>query len=190
MGFFGFAASRALRSGESAPRWVVGLDTRESGPALTEDLAFGLTRAGSDVLLVGIVPTPVVAFAAKHLDACGAVVTASHNRWTDNGLKLFARGGTKLDDDAEKAVTNCLRELLEARLSEGDEAHTAAASAETQSNELTSWEAAAALGSETATAVKDGPLAESRGASDATRNRLGSDHLEPPSGPTARTDQA
>ena len=93
----GRAAARTLR----ADRFVVGRDTRQSGPMLEAALVAGLTAEGAGVALLGVVPTPAVAWAAAHLDVAGAVISASHNPYTDNGVKLFAPGGRKLRDDVE-----------------------------------------------------------------------------------------
>ncbi|MXZ16487.1 MAG: phosphoglucosamine mutase [Acidimicrobiales bacterium] len=113
----GRAANRALLAGNEAARWSVGRDTRESGPALARALVAGLRATGAEVIDLGIAPTPVVAFAAQRLDTAGAVVSASHNPWHDNGVKLFAAGGTKLSDAEQAAVAQCLDEL---RLTHGD----------------------------------------------------------------------
>ncbi len=107
----GRAANQALSAGASGARWVVGRDTRESGPALAGALAAGLRATGAEVVDLGVVPTPVVAFAAAHRGTAGAMVSASHNPWHDNGVKLFALGGTKLDDAAESAVTRRLEDI-------------------------------------------------------------------------------
>ena len=107
----GRAAGTALGDGSTSTRWVVGRDTRESGPALTGALAAGLRAAGAVVVDLGVVPTPVVAFAAQHLGSAGAMVSASHNPWHDNGIKLFAAGGTKLSDADQYEVTQRLDDL-------------------------------------------------------------------------------
>ena len=107
----GRAANRALFGRSGPARWAVGRDTRESGPALARALAAGLRATGAEVIDLGVVPTPVVAFAAQHLGAAGAVVSASHNLWHDNGVKLFAAGGTKLSDAEQAAVALCLDDL-------------------------------------------------------------------------------
>ncbi|WP_419554712.1 phosphoglucosamine mutase [Candidatus Poriferisodalis sp.] len=104
----GRAANQALGAGAADARWVVGRDTRESGPALAGALMAGLRATGAEVVDLGVVPTPVVAFGAGLEGSAGAMVSASHNPWTDNGVKLFAQGGTKLDDDAQSAVTHHL----------------------------------------------------------------------------------
>ncbi|WP_419909825.1 phosphoglucosamine mutase [Candidatus Poriferisodalis sp.] len=113
----GRAARRAVSGGTTGGRWVVGRDTRESSPALAGALAAGLRATGADVSDLGVVPTPIVAFAAQLEGAAGAMVSASHNPWHDNGVKLFGFGGTKLDDAAQAAVVQCLENL---RLTHGD----------------------------------------------------------------------
>ena len=113
----GRAANRALFAGHDAARWAVGRDTRESGLALARALVAGLRATGAEVIDLGIVPTPVVAFAAQHFDTAGAMVSASHNPWHDNGVKLFSAGGTKLSDAEQTAVAQCLGDL---RLTHGD----------------------------------------------------------------------
>ena len=107
----GRAAGTALGGGSIGARWVVGRDTRESGPALTGALAAGLRATAAAVVDLGVVPTPVVAFAAQHLGTAGAMVSASHNPWHDNGVKLFAAGGAKLSDAKQSAVAQCLDDL-------------------------------------------------------------------------------
>src|SRR3990170_3742375 len=80
------------------PRAVVGRDPRASGEFLEAAVVAGLASAGVDVSLLGVVPTPAVAFLTAALDAdLGVVISASHNPAPDNGIKFFARGGHKLD---------------------------------------------------------------------------------------------
>ena len=67
-------------------------------------LAAGFAAEGVDVRHLGVVPTPAVAFAAQRSGAMGAMVSASHNPYRDNGIKLFATGGIKLTDDIEAAI--------------------------------------------------------------------------------------
>ena len=87
-----------------ADRVFVGRDTRESGPGLSRALAEGLSAGGLDVVQMGVVPTPAVAHAAAAGAAAAAMVSASHNPWQDNGVKLFSAGGLKLDDAVQAAV--------------------------------------------------------------------------------------
>jgi phosphoglucosamine mutase len=87
------------------PVAVVGRDPRASGEMLEAAVAAGLASAGVDVLLLGVVPTPAVAFLTGHLDAdLGVVISASHNAMPDNGIKIFAAGGLKLEDAVEDAI--------------------------------------------------------------------------------------
>ena len=77
---------------------VIGRDTRESGPALEKALIDGCAAEGVPVYLLGVAPTPAVAFASERNGWVGIAITASHNPWSDNGIKVFASGGVKLDD--------------------------------------------------------------------------------------------
>jgi len=77
---------------------VVGRDTRESGPALEKAIIDGCAAEGVPVYLLGVAPTPAVAFASERNGWVGIAITASHNPWADNGIKVFASGGVKLDD--------------------------------------------------------------------------------------------
>ncbi len=93
------------------PRAVVGRDTRISGQFLEAAVVAGLASAGVDVLLLGVVPTPGVAYLTASLDAdLGVMISASHNPMPDNGVKFLARGGVKLDDAIEVAIEERLRE--------------------------------------------------------------------------------
>ncbi len=84
---------------------VVGRDPRASGEMLEAAVAAGLASAGVDVLLLGVVPTPAVAFLTAALSAdLGVVISASHNDMPDNGIKIFAAGGVKLEDSVEDAI--------------------------------------------------------------------------------------
>ncbi len=87
------------------PTAVVGRDPRASGEMLEAAVAAGLASAGVDVLLLGVIPTPAVAFLTGHLSAdMGVVISASHNAMPDNGIKIFAAGGLKLEDTVEDAI--------------------------------------------------------------------------------------
>jgi phosphoglucosamine mutase len=107
----GRAAARVLGPGP----FVVGRDTRRSGAMLEAALTAGLCSEGADVHLAGVVPTPAVAAAAARRGCCGAVISASHNPFEDNGIKLFAEGGVKLSD----AVQAELEELIDRLATEG-----------------------------------------------------------------------
>jgi phosphoglucosamine mutase len=99
----GRAAARVLGTG-GVTSVVIGGDTRESTDVLDRALCEGFAAEGLDVVRLGVAPTPQVAFEAQRRDALGAVVSASHNAWTDNGIKLFARGGVKLSDEIERRI--------------------------------------------------------------------------------------
>ncbi len=91
------------------PVAVVGRDPRASGEMLEAAVVAGLTSAGADVQRVGVLPTPAVAFLTADLRAdLGVVLSASHNPMSDNGIKLFARGGRKLPDDIEAEIESVM----------------------------------------------------------------------------------
>jgi phosphoglucosamine mutase len=93
------------------PTAVVGRDPRVSGEFLEAAVVAGLASAGIDVLLVGVAPTPAIAFLTGSTGAdIGVMLSASHNPMPDNGIKFFSRGGNKLDDDIEDAIENRLNE--------------------------------------------------------------------------------
>lgn len=93
------------------PVAVVGRDPRSSGEFLEAAVVAGLASAGVDVLRVGVLPTPAVAFLTADYDAgLGVMISASHNPMPDNGIKFFAKGGHKLDDAVEDSIEARLRE--------------------------------------------------------------------------------
>ena len=93
----GRAAARVL----GGPRFLIGRDTRVSGPLLAAALMAGMAAEGIDVVDLGVLPTPGVAALAAADGVPAAVISASHNPFADNGIKLFAAGGRKLDHDLE-----------------------------------------------------------------------------------------
>lgn len=96
-----------LDSGHRAPpiRVVVGCDTRESSPGIVESLNGGILAAGGSILFAGVVPTPAVAHLVRTLGAdAGISVSASHNPWQDNGVKIFSDAGRKLPDEVETEI--------------------------------------------------------------------------------------
>ncbi|HUI05302.1 MAG TPA: phosphoglucosamine mutase [Acidimicrobiales bacterium] len=106
----GRAAARAL----PARCFLVGRDTRRSGPLLQAALSAGMASEGADVVDVGVLPTPGVAWLSARRGYPAAVVSASHNLFADNGIKLFAAGGLKLPDAVEASVEQELALVLEA----------------------------------------------------------------------------
>ena len=87
------------------PRIVVGRDTRESGASIQEGLTAGAHLAGARVESAGVITTPGVAFLARSLPTdAGVVISASHNPYQDNGIKVFNPSGRKLDDATERKI--------------------------------------------------------------------------------------
>lgn len=101
----GLALGHSLGRDAAAPRVLLGRDTRASGPWIAATLAAGLRAAGTQVESAGVITTPAVAFLArKHGFAAGVVISASHNPWHDNGIKLFGGDGYKLPDAVELGI--------------------------------------------------------------------------------------
>jgi phosphoglucosamine mutase len=101
----GFSLARHLSKTTSAPEIVIGRDTRESGDWLERALIDGATRAGGKCLSAGVITTPGVAFLTRKLDAdAGVVISASHNPYQDNGIKIFAPSGEKMDESVERVI--------------------------------------------------------------------------------------
>ncbi len=104
----------SLGSTKTRPRAIVGQDSRASGEFLEAAVVAGLTSAGVDVYRVGVIPTPAIAFLVAESGAdLGVVLSASHNPMPDNGIKIFARGGGKLDDALEIAIEKRMGEPWE-----------------------------------------------------------------------------
>ena len=100
--------------GERRPVALVGRDSRASGEFLEAAVVAGLASAGVDVIRLGVVPTPGVAYLTNSLEADLAVmISASHNPMPDNGIKFFQRGGVKLDDTLEDAIEERMGEPFE-----------------------------------------------------------------------------
>ena len=101
----GMAAGRYFRRGDYRHRVVVGKDTRLSGYMIEPALVAGFTSMGMDVFLFGPIPTPAVAFLTRSLRAdIGVMISASHNSYEDNGIKLFGPNGYKLSDNIEYEI--------------------------------------------------------------------------------------
>jgi phosphoglucosamine mutase len=107
------ALGRAAAHTFDARRCVIARDTRESGPVLEAALAEGLAMGGVDVVRLGVAPTPAAAWLSAADAVMGAVISASHNPYTDNGVKLFAPGGRKLSDPEEDALEAELHRVAE-----------------------------------------------------------------------------
>jgi len=106
---FGRAVARTI----TATTFLTGRDTRKSGPMLQAALGAGLASEGADVVDVGVLPTPALAWLSARRDLPAAVVSASHNPFSDNGIKLFGAGGTKLGADTERAIEDELERVLD-----------------------------------------------------------------------------
>jgi phosphoglucosamine mutase len=105
------AAHVLVETAGPRPVAVVGRDPRASGEMLEAAVCAGLASAGADVVRVGVLPTPAVAYLVGALDAeLGVMLSASHNPMPDNGIKLFARGGHKLPDEVEDAIEKAVEQ--------------------------------------------------------------------------------
>ena len=105
------AVGRVLRAQGEHPQVLIGKDTRISGYMLESAMESGFNSAGVDVLLLGPIPTPAVAYLTRTQRAnLGVVISASHNPFEDNGIKFFSSEGAKLPDDWERAVEAALEE--------------------------------------------------------------------------------
>ncbi len=103
------ARTAVARAGASRPQVLIVRDTRESGEMLESAIAAGVTAAGGDALLGGVLPTPAAPLLVRrHGLHMAAVISASHNPYEDNGIKLFAADGFKLDDDTEHEIEAAL----------------------------------------------------------------------------------
>ncbi len=106
------ALGRAVADVLPSEAVVVGRDTRRSGPMLQAAVTAGLASRGVGVVDVGVLPTPGVAFTAARRNCPAVMVSASHNPFADNGLKVFGRGGRKLADGDERALEDALGRAL------------------------------------------------------------------------------
>ena len=105
-----------------SPRVLIGQDTRESSDWIAAALSAGLVAAGATVESAGVIPTPAVAFLARaHNFSAGIVISASHNPWVDNGIKLFGPDGYKLPDSTELAIEAEIFRRLELSSRSGEE---------------------------------------------------------------------
>jgi phosphoglucosamine mutase len=101
----GVALASSLKKLGLAPRVLLGADTRESSPWISAVIAAGLSHGGAKVLSAGVITTPGVAYLTrKHQFAAGVVISASHNPWQDNGIKVFGGDGYKLPDATEMEI--------------------------------------------------------------------------------------
>ena len=110
----GLALASSLKGLYPQPRVLLGADTRESSPWISAVISAGLCRGGAEVLNAGVITTPGVAYLTrKHRLAAGVVISASHNPWQDNGIKVFGGDGYKLPDATEMAIEGEIFRRLE-----------------------------------------------------------------------------
>ena len=95
---------RALGRVLAGTSLLVGRDTRASGPRIVSELTAGLAAERVAAVPLGVLPTPAIAFTAAREGVPAAIVSASHNRWSDNGVKVIGADGRKLPDEAEAAI--------------------------------------------------------------------------------------
>ncbi|QND50861.1 phosphoglucosamine mutase [Phyllobacterium sp. 628] len=118
----GMAVGLAFKRGNHRNRVVIGKDTRLSGYMIENALVAGFTSTGMDVFLLGPIPTPAVAMLCRSLRAdIGVMISASHNPYHDNGIKLFGPDGFKLSDDLELEIEKMMDEDLSGRLSTSED---------------------------------------------------------------------
>jgi phosphoglucosamine mutase len=116
----GMAAGQKFVRGDHRNRVVIGKDTRRSGYMLEQALTAGFTAVGMDVYLLGPMPTPAVAMLTRSLRAdLGVMISASHNPYDDNGIKLFRPDGYKLSDDVEKEIERLMDSDMTGLLAHG-----------------------------------------------------------------------
>lgn len=110
----GWAAGKVFATGEGKQKILIGKDTRISGYMFESALEAGLSAAGVDVLLLGPMPTPAIAYLTRTFRACaGIVISASHNPYQDNGIKFFSTEGKKLPDEIEHEIERYLDEPMD-----------------------------------------------------------------------------
>jgi phosphoglucosamine mutase len=110
----GRALGDDLRRTQAQPRVVIGQDTRESSAWISDQVSLGLSASGCQIDSAGVITTPGVAFLARSRGyAAGVMISASHNPWTDNGIKVFSGDGYKLPDARELAIEHEIFALLQ-----------------------------------------------------------------------------
>jgi phosphoglucosamine mutase len=118
----GQAAGLVFKNGDHRHRVLIGKDTRLSGYMIETAMVAGFTSVGMDVLLTGPIPTPGVGMLVRSMRAdLGVMISASHNPYDDNGIKLFGPDGFKLSDDVERQIEDLLDSELSKQLAKGDE---------------------------------------------------------------------
>ena len=117
----GIAVGTTFRRGSHRHRVVIGKDTRLSGYMLENALVAGFTAAGVDAFVLGPIPTPAVAMLTRSLRCdIGVMISASHNPYQDNGIKLFGPDGYKLSDEIESQIEDMVDQDINAQLAKSD----------------------------------------------------------------------
>jgi phosphoglucosamine mutase len=110
----GLSVAEILKKKKSKPAVLIGRDTRKSGAMIVSELKKGFSSAGVQVKDLGVIPTPGVAYMSRHNAVlAGIVVSASHNPYKDNGIKIFSTKGTKLSDALENKIEKCIHRNLQ-----------------------------------------------------------------------------
>ena len=118
----GFSLAAHLAESGEAPEIIIGRDTRESGESIEQALISGANNAGAKCLSAGVITTPGVAFLTrKHQARAGVVISASHNPYQDNGIKIFAPTGKKMDDSVERLIESDVSANASPAISEASE---------------------------------------------------------------------
>lgn len=108
----GEALAHRLKTSAETPHILLGMDTRESGPEIARALSAGIAAGGGQATLVGVIPTPGIAYLCRTTDAVASIsISASHNPFEDNGVKIFGHDGMKLPDSVEEEIEDELRAL-------------------------------------------------------------------------------
>ncbi|HEU4934513.1 MAG TPA: phosphoglucosamine mutase [Pyrinomonadaceae bacterium] len=127
----GFSLAEHLAERDPNPQIIIGRDTRESGESIEHALIEGANKAGVECLSAGVITTPGVAFLTrKHRASAGVVISASHNPYQDNGIKIFAPSGEKMDDSVERMIEADI--FAEAELTPSTQSKPAPSSPEVQ----------------------------------------------------------
>ena len=112
---FGLALGYDAAAAQPGPEILIGADTRESGPWIAELVAAGLEKTGARVRYAGVITTPGVAYLTRTGPfQAGVMISASHNPYQDNGIKVFAHNGFKLPDEEEHTIEQAILRLREA----------------------------------------------------------------------------
>ena len=115
----GRAAAQYFGREVMSPKIIIGRDTRLSGTMLESALAAGICSAGGNAHLLGVIPTPAVSFLTEQVNAeAGVVISASHNPFEDNGIKIFSGNGLKLPDETEIKIESLIDQKIQYEESE------------------------------------------------------------------------